>query len=285
MPVRTLVLYGPDGTELARYELADLPQLQVQPEAPPVEVPKTLDWYRDATKWLVAASAATLVLGLGFFGETSVSALRALFTFAGLLFLASLAAGALAHLWILEFGKLWENRGLLGPENVEDIRANEREQVRYQRKIRIAYCALLWTFFIGMAAFALTCGVRMWLAKSKGQQDARIIFSPREILFENNQSVIDPGSLRDIVALARSLKPVSRFIYIEGHTDSVGSSEYNLHLSKARAEAVRAAFVQEGVQSERIQVLPHGKTSPIGRNDTVEGRSRNRRVLIRVEER
>jgi outer membrane protein OmpA-like peptidoglycan-associated protein len=119
------------------------------------------------------------------------------------------------------------------------------------------------------------------LASSEAKR--RTSFIPREVLFENNRSTIDPDSLRDLAALARNLATTSDIIYLEGHSDSVGSSEYNLSLSKARAEVLRDIFVQEGVQAERIRIIPYGKTRPVGREDTVEGRSRSRRVVVRVE--
>ncbi|HAD04071.1 MAG: hypothetical protein A2091_11035 [Desulfuromonadales bacterium GWD2_61_12] len=86
-------------------------------------------------------------------------------------------------------------------------------------------------------------------------------------------------------ALARaaafiSQQPGVRF-NIDGHTDSVGPSEFNLELSKKRAESVRAYLAQRfGVEADRLIVRGLGEGDPIGDNSTQEGRFRNRRVVI-----
>ena len=67
---------------------------------------------------------------------------------------------------------------------------------------------------------------------------------------------------------------------IEGHTDSVGSDEYNQQLSEHRAEAVRDYLVQQGIAADAIIARGLGKTAPIASNDTAEGRQKNRRVEL-----
>jgi OOP family OmpA-OmpF porin len=67
-----------------------------------------------------------------------------------------------------------------------------------------------------------------------------------------------------------------------GHTDSVGDANYNLGLSKRRAEAVRDFLVAEDVPPEKLRVLGRGENDPIASNDTKEGRALNRRVEVIV---
>ncbi|HJX95297.1 MAG TPA: OmpA family protein, partial [Candidatus Acidoferrum sp.] len=74
----------------------------------------------------------------------------------------------------------------------------------------------------------------------------------------------------------------SLHVAIEGHTDSVGSDEYNQDLSERRAQSVRDYFVQQGIPSATIEARGFGKTAPIASNDTPEGRQRNRRVELVV---
>src|SRR5579859_7574983 len=72
----------------------------------------------------------------------------------------------------------------------------------------------------------------------------------------------------------------SLHLAVEGHTDSVGSDEYNQNLSEQRASAVRDYFVQQGIPAASVEAHGFGKTEPIATNDTAEGRAQNRRVEL-----
>ena len=85
--------------------------------------------------------------------------------------------------------------------------------------------------------------------------------------------------LYDIANDILSLDPSTK-IKIVGHTDSIGDEEYNLNLSLMRAAAVKQFFIDFGIDSDRITVEGAGESSPVASNDTVEGRSLNRRVEI-----
>lgn len=67
-----------------------------------------------------------------------------------------------------------------------------------------------------------------------------------------------------------------------GHTDSTGSSEYNLALSQRRAASVKMAMASAGMESARIRDQGMGESQPIADNDTEVGRAQNRRVVIIV---
>jgi outer membrane protein OmpA-like peptidoglycan-associated protein len=71
-------------------------------------------------------------------------------------------------------------------------------------------------------------------------------------------------------------------LMIEGHTDSVGNDDYNMKLSKRRAEAVVAYIKSKGVAANRFEVKAFGETRPRFDNATKEGQSKNRRVEIGV---
>mgnify|MGYP001806004838 FL=1 len=72
-------------------------------------------------------------------------------------------------------------------------------------------------------------------------------------------------------------------VLIEGHTDSQGSANLNQVLSQRRAEAVRDALIQKGVDGSRLRAVGLGKDRPVADNGTAEGRARNRRVEVVVE--
>ncbi len=80
----------------------------------------------------------------------------------------------------------------------------------------------------------------------------------------------------DILQANPSLK-----VEIQGHTDSIGSAEYNMALSKRRAQAVADYLASHGISADRLTVVGMGESQPIASNDTEEGRARNRRVQIK----
>ena len=67
-------------------------------------------------------------------------------------------------------------------------------------------------------------------------------------------------------------------VEIKGHTDSVGTDESNMQLSKDRAIAVQTYLVQQGVDPKKITYSYYGESRPMDTNNTPEGRLRNRRV-------
>ena len=71
-------------------------------------------------------------------------------------------------------------------------------------------------------------------------------------------------------------------IQISGHTDNKGSDELNERLSQQRAESVVKYLVGKGVASHKIKGLGYGESRPLDTNQTVDGRSKNRRVEFLV---
>ena len=72
-------------------------------------------------------------------------------------------------------------------------------------------------------------------------------------------------------------------LYIEGYSSSDGSDNYNLMLSKKRAESVKSYLVKIGVDENRLEVVGYGESNPIGDNDNPMGRSMNRRVQFKLK--
>src|SRR5690606_35227248 len=67
-----------------------------------------------------------------------------------------------------------------------------------------------------------------------------------------------------------------------GHTDSIGTEEYNQGLSERRAASVKNYLVSKGIAADRIYTEGKGETSPVASNATREGRAQNRRVEIEI---
>ena len=91
-----------------------------------------------------------------------------------------------------------------------------------------------------------------------------------------NQTYIP--ELKHVLAMMQTYPTIQ--IEIQGHTDDIGSNEYNIALSEARALAVKKYFVTNGVNADRIKTRGLGKDLPIAPNDTEEGRQLNRRTEI-----
>jgi outer membrane protein OmpA-like peptidoglycan-associated protein len=71
-------------------------------------------------------------------------------------------------------------------------------------------------------------------------------------------------------------------VNVEGHTDSIGTDEYNLKLSERRADAVRDYLTSNGISAANVSALGLGKDGPVASNDTAAGRQQNRRVEMVV---
>ena len=71
-------------------------------------------------------------------------------------------------------------------------------------------------------------------------------------------------------------------VMVDGHTDAIGSDEYNLRLSLRRAQAVLDYLVRHGIERDRLESRGFGESRPVASNETEEGRAQNRRVELRV---
>lgn len=105
-----------------------------------------------------------------------------------------------------------------------------------------------------------------------------------QILFEFGSDRIDPRSFKLLDEVAEVLRknPDVGPVLIEGHTDNVGSREYNLTLSKRRAKAVETYLVEKGIAPKRLRSEGFGFDRPIAPNDTPLGRAKNRRTEFKL---
>ena len=107
---------------------------------------------------------------------------------------------------------------------------------------------------------------------------------PGKLLFETASDALDAESLVMAERISKGLVQLGiDSLRVEGHTDNVGSAQYNQTLSLRRAEAVARALAAGGLPFDQIQVRGLGKDKPIVDNGTPEGRSQNRRVAVVVQ--
>ncbi|HVO81509.1 MAG TPA: OmpA family protein [Terriglobales bacterium] len=108
-----------------------------------------------------------------------------------------------------------------------------------------------------------------------------LIANMSDVLFKSGSFELLPGARERLAKVSGIvLAYPGLHLEVEGHTDSIGSDEYNQSLSERRAEAVRDYLVQQGIVSDAIVSRGLGKSEPVASNDTPEGRQQNRRVEI-----
>jgi outer membrane protein OmpA-like peptidoglycan-associated protein/Tol biopolymer transport system component len=111
----------------------------------------------------------------------------------------------------------------------------------------------------------------------------------QNMLFDYNKARLRGNSERELDKLSDFLNEHPQIkILISGHTDAIGDAEYNLRLSRARAEAVMNYLIQKGISKNRLKAVGLGQSRPIARNDNQDGsdnplgRQLNRRIEISI---
>ena len=111
--------------------------------------------------------------------------------------------------------------------------------------------------------------------------DRGLVLTLGDVLFEFDRAELMTGAFRTIDKLVEFLKKYeNRNVLIEGHTDSIGTPEYNIGLSERRAEEVRNSLLQRGISPVRIIAKGYGESYPVATNVYESGRQQNRRVEI-----
>ncbi|MDR2008256.1 MAG: OmpA family protein [Alphaproteobacteria bacterium] len=100
------------------------------------------------------------------------------------------------------------------------------------------------------------------------------------VLFDFDKSVIRADQAPRVAGQASKAKSVnSKAITVEGHTDPIGTKEYNLALGERRANSTKNALVKNGVNKDIIDVVSYGKERLVDTSGTAEGNAKNRRTV------
>lgn len=111
------------------------------------------------------------------------------------------------------------------------------------------------------------------------EQDVLTATFKGDVFFDFDSAILKPGAYSEIDRTANVLNRYPQTtILVAGHTDSKGSETYNQQLSERRAQAVRDALVNRGVDPRRLRVIGFGESQPISSDDAM-----NRRVELRIE--
>ncbi len=112
-----------------------------------------------------------------------------------------------------------------------------------------------------------------------------IILSMSDILFAVNKADLKADLKTSLAKVAGILSVYQQFnVSIEGNTDNTGSEEHNMKLSQQRADNVKAFLVEQGIAAERLTAKGLGMTMPVADNSTKEGRQKNRRVDLVIQD-
>lgn len=105
-----------------------------------------------------------------------------------------------------------------------------------------------------------------------------------EVLFDFNSAALRSASRSSLSEMADVFEKYGdTTISVEGHTDSVGSEEYNYRLSQRRANSVAGYLEQLGVDGGRLDTVAYGESEPRASNSSASGRQQNRRVELKVK--
>lgn len=105
-----------------------------------------------------------------------------------------------------------------------------------------------------------------------------------EVSFDTNSSALKSQFLPSLKKVGSVLNKYDKtVVHVIGHTDSVGSDQYNQTLSEKRASSVSTYFNTEGIKKERIVIHGRGEKDPRANNNSPAGRSKNRRVEIVIK--
>lgn len=131
----------------------------------------------------------------------------------------------------------------------------------------------------------------VWISKPEGEIDFFAQPEPEEatqrffVRFPFDSAALTKTAKSALFPLSRQIRAgeISQ-VSLTGHADAIGSDLYNINLSGKRAETVASWLEKQGLAAEQIDKSAKGKSEPVASNKTVQGRAKNRRVVIEVTE-
>jgi len=117
------------------------------------------------------------------------------------------------------------------------------------------------------------------------QTDRGMVLTLGSVLFDSNDASLNASGERSLDKLGQFLRDnPKRNVRVEGYTDSTGSAAYNRDLSQRRADAVRSALVDGGLDAQRATTKGLGQDFAVASNQTASGRQQNRRVEVVISD-
>ncbi|MBQ0035256.1 MAG: OmpA family protein [Bacteroidales bacterium] len=121
-------------------------------------------------------------------------------------------------------------------------------------------------------------------AEEAAPRDTNLVLRFEGCYFDFDKAVIKAEFYDILDNAAVVLQQLNKRVAVCGYTDSTGSESYNLELSKRRAMAVRSYLIKKGCNPDMLTAKGFGESNPIATNSTPEGRAKNRRCELRLNE-
>ena len=116
-------------------------------------------------------------------------------------------------------------------------------------------------------------------AAAQCTQKLKVVLGGSTISFKHDSDQLNPKSIQVLDQISKIVESCTNSVLaVEGHTDSLGPSDFNFQLSQRRANAVKSRLVLNGVDASAIEAVGFGESSPIASNETRKGRAENRRI-------
>jgi outer membrane protein OmpA-like peptidoglycan-associated protein len=121
------------------------------------------------------------------------------------------------------------------------------------------------------------------IAETQRTQDGIMTQLKNDLLFAVGSADLKPAAKNEVDQISGILKQYPEdHVIVVGYTDNTGSQAFNQQLSERRAQAVRIEMISAGMAASSVEAIGQGPSNPIGDNTTDAGRSRNRRVELRI---
>lgn len=154
----------------------------------------------------------------------------------------------------------------------------------FNNKIRLLWVGVICLALSGCLSFGSLNYKQVKMLKQQGfvlTEEGWSLGLPERLLFEFDQAEISNQNLVQLNHLAAQLHEYKlNKVRIVGHTDNIGKPDYNLALSKKRAESVAHVFMKNQFSAENMQVIGRGSSQPLNTIDSDEARAENRRVTV-----
>lgn len=111
-----------------------------------------------------------------------------------------------------------------------------------------------------------------------------VVMSDESVKYPTGGAALSREAESRLAELAQKLIAENRNVYLEiqGHTDDVGTPASNLRLAQARADAAMVFLHRQGIAANRMATIAYGEARPVAPNDSPEGRTKNRRIVVVV---